>query len=555
MADDRWDAFDGGSSCSDEDESEDEDEAPLQVASFLAQRFLQADSSVPLHQRSILVATANTGLADLTKWKDALFAKQMNTVNVLTERQVLAISDQTNVGIDAATPLYDAVLWLSPRNAADDSNVFIEDGIIQSILVPGGYLVFGATSAAADYDALLEVGSWDLESLEVIVSTKRDDDEMTWKAIQKWSCRIAAEACQWLRRKKNSVKKELRMLSGATVALTAHERTTGSLSVNSTRKAVVAMQKYGYCLVSGLLHAQRLQCLRFGAAVLDDLHAAAAILLEQQGIDLIHPASSTKDPETYRELSMREDCRMDLRHGPALHKIRGANSNRPATFKANNNTNNSDEESSNNDFLRGNANILSIVRRVMNPVVSKRMSAGNVGRYNFDGSGPDGSYQDVNAGIVGGIVSVPGCADQAIHADTPHLFENAADPLPAHYVNVFTPGCPAADRVGQTAFVHGSHRLDFVANYCNTSANRESSEQFDPSIWEHLVRPRLDLGDVLLFDCRILHFGLANQHGTIERPLLYTNLTMHWFHDPKNWDQHRRIFPDDAYVDDKDVNN
>jgi ectoine hydroxylase-related dioxygenase (phytanoyl-CoA dioxygenase family) len=142
-------------------------------------------------------------------------------------------------------------------------------------------------------------------------------------------------------------------------------------------------------------------------------------------------------------------------------------------------------------------------------------------------------------------------ADQAIHADTPHLFEHSADPpyLPAHYVNVFMPGCPAVDRVGQTAFVHGSHRLDFVARYVQTNDNSNNQagrggrlNPFHSSIWKQLVRPGLDVGNVLIFDCRILHFGLANQHESVERPLLYTNMTMHWFHDPKNWEQQRRIF-------------
>jgi ectoine hydroxylase-related dioxygenase (phytanoyl-CoA dioxygenase family) len=118
------------------------------------------------------------------------------------------------------------------------------------------------------------------------------------------------------------------------------------------------------------------------------------------------------------------------------------------------------------------------------------------------------------------------------------LFEHM-ECLPAHYMNVFTPGIAANDAVGQTALIHASHRLDFTARYCSTQ------DMDHTELWKHIVRPALDLGDCLLFDCRILHFGLANTSSDTERPLLYTNMTMHWFHDPKNWDDRRPIFEND----------
>lgn len=39
----------------------------------------------------------------------------------------------------------------------------------------------------------------------------------------------------------------------------------------------------------------------------------------------------------------------------------------------------------------------------------------------------------------GSVISCPGSADQAMHADTPHLFDHAGC-LPCHYANVITPG-------------------------------------------------------------------------------------------------------------------
>jgi ectoine hydroxylase-related dioxygenase (phytanoyl-CoA dioxygenase family) len=197
--------------------------------------------------------------------------------------------------------------------------------------------------------------------------------------------------------------------------------------------------------------------------------------------------------------------------------------------------------------------LLEIVRRTMNPKDPARGSTlhkGNFGRYNFSGSGPDGSYQDLLVGPVGGIVALPGAADQALHADTPHLFEHLSTMnLPAHYINSFTPGSHAHDDVGQTAFVHGSHQLNVTAAYFADDDNDTedglavTTSGAQQQLWKHdLVRPRLEVGDVILFDCRILHFGLANTSSNIERPLLYTNMTMHWFQDPKNWDNERPIF-------------
>ncbi len=186
----------------------------------------------------------------------------------------------------------------------------------------------------------------------------------------------------------------------------------------------------------------------------------------------------------------------------------------------------------------------------MNPR-NEDLYKGNVARYNFNGSGPDGSPQPLRIGPMGGIVSLPGSADQALHADTPHLFEHV-DCLPAHYINAFClgiekvemevdrDGCATGSTpVGGTAFIHNSHQLSFTAT---TELSLVENEQ----MLQHLVRPSLQLGDVVLFDCRILHFGLANNSQDIERPLLYTNMTHAWFLDPKNWNDQQSIFNLDA---------
>ena len=58
-----------------------------------------------------------------------------------------------------------------------------------------------------------------------------------------------------------------------------------------------------------------------------------------------------------------------------------------------------------------------------------------------------------------------------------------------------------------------------------------------------MVRPHVDAGDLVLFDCRILHFGLANRSEATWRPLLYANVTLPWFEDKKNWEK-ARLFPE-----------
>ena len=160
-------------------------------------------------------------------------------------------------------------------------------------------------------------------------------------------------------------------------------------------------------------------------------------------------------------------------------------------------------------------------------------------------------------GEVGVVMSLPGCADQTIHADTAHLYVHTQ--LPGHYINLFAPAVSAGSssasiEVGQTAFILGSHQLRISAHVMNEEGGQQVLE-------ERLVRPHLKAGDALIFDCRILHFGLANQHPKKEevtedecnidqherqsegwRPLLYVNYHQKFFQDPKNWNDKEKLF-------------
>ena len=180
---------------------------------------------------------------------------------------------------------------------------------------------------------------------------------------------------------------------------------------------------------------------------------------------------------------------------------------------------------------------------------------------------------------IGSVISCPGAGDQAIHADTPHLFEHV-DCLPCHYANVFTPGYKISNdpittamivknefdkdgiwtgnsSMGGTALVQGSHQLSVSAMLLSEDELNNNNHNSVLSQREMLqlrtIRPALDAGDVVIFDNRTLHYGLANtserdtgvkggKSNVGRRPMLYLNVTQSWFHDPKNWDDRESIF-------------
>jgi hypothetical protein len=360
--------------------------------------------------------------------------------------------------------------------------------------------------------------------------------------------------------------------------------TATDLSSDNIQRCVTAIQTYGFCIIRNMFHPDML--ISWTRAVLQDLDSACHLLQHKFSVDILHPhhyshASTYNhhEPLSYKEMSMREDFRVDLRHGPCLHQCKQhhldshmdddddddhALSNQPTIVPSSFN--------GSLQSLRFHPSILQIIRFVFNPIqdpakTSIPLYKGNYGRWNFDGTGPDGSPQPLRVGQVGSIISLPNAADQAIHADTPHLFEHI-DCLPTHYANLFIVGLedtscsvdddgnPTGDSlVGGTAFIHGTHSLSVCASLTatddykdgrQTSHGHRSAAAMDSAaraeMYARIVRPSLQPGDALIFDCRVLHFGLANLSTDIRRPLLYVNMTQAWFHDPKNWDDRVPIF-------------
>ena len=391
------------------------------------------------------------------------------------------------------------------------------------------------------------------------------------------------------------------------------------LTEEHVQQASELLQKHGLVIIKGLLSPS--QTVPWGEVVLSDFQSAVSKLKchPTRPVELLNPQITTSssesscgntvvfEPLSYKEMAMREDLRVDLRSGPEMEKLRkvenelavrsiivkkelllntapqelGANNIGPTVIHA--------DVMGTVDSWRFHPSILAIIKKVFNPR-KENYSKGNFGRWNFGGSGPDGTPQPFRLGQIGSVISCPGSADQAIHADTPHLFEHE-DCLPCHYLNVFTPGYQVVDdanvadfvthefcdgiwtgnsTMGGTAFVYGSHKLSVSAQLLseeedgttgwkemkrgsteNGAAGSASVSMRKKMLWLRTLRPSLEAGDVLMFDCRTIHFGLANTSrgdpsgrnaSAGRRPMLYTNVTQSWFHDPKNWDDREKIF-------------
>jgi hypothetical protein len=203
---------------------------------------------------------------------------------------------------------------------------------------------------------------------------------------------------------------ERKRVAEASCSLMAYQRERAQQDAKIPERviqaAVQSLQTCGYCIIPGLLNPQTSR--RFGEMALSDLKDAAKILKEREGVDLYEPRNSIQEPASYRELSMREDLRMDLRHGPRLNAWRGVEGSQPVTFTALDTQDTlSATVTAPSHFLRGHPAVLEIVRRTMNPS-DESLAPGNWGRYNFGGRGSDGSFMDLRVGPVGTIISLPG---------------------------------------------------------------------------------------------------------------------------------------------------
>lgn len=165
----------------------------------------------------------------------------------------------------------------------------------------------------------------------------------------------------------------------------------------------------------------------------------------------------------FYELAMREQCRVDLRNGPRMKR---AAARAKATVAANDAARGAaggegeggaaaaasvaaasvaassvasvtmeeakseavgagvaadDEGADEPLLLPRHPAIMAVLDRLMNP--QGEHPSGNFGRWNFDGGGP-GHQPHLNVGDVGAVIALPGCSDQALHADIYHLLDH-----------------------------------------------------------------------------------------------------------------------------------
>jgi len=428
----------------------------------------------------------------------------------------------------------------------------------------------------------------------------RENNKATSSSFQQNKCQSkkADENCQSSAQngQETWIQYERRILEEATISRSIAER-EGQIPMTQENidKAIKSIQQNGFVVIPDFFDLQHVK--KWSDAVLSDFESACSILLQKHNVDIRNPGREGKsDPLSYNEIAMREDLRVDIRNGPQIKLLRnyrneeelkllnkigyissvGKRNILPTIIERRDFDNfqklNFEEEQL-QQSIRFDPTILKIVEAVCNPLekannndeANPPLFKGNFGRWNFEGCGPNGKPQPLRIGQVGAIVSLPGAADQAVHADISHLFENY-DMLPCHYVNVFTMGCDSncdyegdfdidgnfsgSNLVGGTAFVHGTHRLSVAARLTAEDGNgidniSVSAAKKDTRNEMHMrvIRPSLRSGDALIFDCRILHFGLANRsESELRRPMLYVNMTHSWFNDPKNWDERQSVF-------------
>jgi hypothetical protein len=369
-----------------------------------------------------------------------------------------------------------------------------------------------------------------------------------------------------------------------TVCRTCASSEAGTLSQNDVNRAVTALEKHGVCVIPRMFDAECVKA--WGRVAITDLQHALKLLKNSSEIaseDIEDNAFSGENlSHNYHELAMRESYRVDIRHGPRM--LKHAANILKQVEETSNRRNDDDKKGHKNLPFARHFGLMKVFQQVMNPhpaasmasvavdtSVPRPFSSGNFGRWNFEGSGPN-TEVPLTVGAIGAVMSMPRCADQAVHADTYHLFENSH--LPPHYVNFFLPamedvthctnhdpqGGPSSSAVGQTAFIVGTHRMSDCERIMEEDSETGRAEKMT-----RLLRPHVSPGDLVLFDTRVLHIGLANDShrkeyptvGTrgVWRPVLYANVTQRWFEDKKNWEKKELFTPEEREIIDAEGNS
>lgn len=149
------------------------------------------------------------------------------------------------------------------------------------------------------------------------------------------------------------------------------------------------------------------------------------------------------------------------------------------------------------------------------------------------------SWDDVNITNLSFVVSTPGAPSQGWHADGGHVALDVHKPC--HCLNVFVPlqDMPSAEW-GPTEIRPESHY--YTRNLAPMLLAAKARKQLRPT-----VAPLLQLGDVLAFDYRVLHRGLANTTQDGLRAILVLTVSEVWFQDRLNFPK-RSMYDDPANI-------
>lgn len=120
------------------------------------------------------------------------------------------------------------------------------------------------------------------------------------------------------------------------------------------------------------------------------------------------------------------------------------------------------------------------------------------------------NWDDISLCHLSLLVSTAGAPEQSWHADGGHA--SLTEHLPCHVANIFIPLVDVPLQLGPTEFRPGSHV--YTRNLAPLMLAAHARKQLRAT-----QTPELQVGDVLVFDWRVLHRGKANQLKC-NRPIL-----------------------------------
>lgn len=403
---------------------------------------------------------------------------------------------------------FDIVLFLTSILSENVSILKIQQELLRVVIPYGEVVISKQVNIHSDY----------------YFKVDKEEQYSYIKLIKKTHIQINKKASSYWADENYQASNEENSLEQVVVRLSFQERKLGIFADSTLQKSLEILEKYGLVIFPSLFPSDMVESWITSAK--NDLISAFHQLKSKHNINLMTPGIGPKI-ENYFELSMREAFRVDIRHGKEtnllVEKMKQDVDKKKLTISSHN-------------------GIYNLLSETMFRKVGEHAS-GNWGLWNFEGLGPEYRPKIV-IGEVGAVVTLPGCVDQTIHADTPHIFTPVH--LPGHYFNLFLGGDTSHNfDLGQTAFVLESHKLE-------VSSKVMADEDGSNNLKKGLLRPHLLQGDALLFDTRILHWGLANSSSapidydavTADslRVVLYQNHHQSWFTDRKNWNDRQRLF-------------